>query len=133
MQSGTGNRTVWIAAAVVVAFNALLVAWAIFQPAGPLASQAVMSTGGVVGPLLALPLCYWGYREAFRTGGWRWAPVLLGLGILSYTLGRIVFTYYMWVLDRLPPMPSFCWAYYCYYLPALLPGLPVRESRSTGS
>jgi hypothetical protein len=132
MQYGTGNRTVWIAAAVVVAFNALLVAWAIFQPAGPLVSQAVMSTGGVVGPLLALPLCYWGYREAFRTGGWRWAPVLLGLGILSYTLGRIVFTYYVWVLDRLPPMPSFATIGFLGQYPFLLLGilllLPARTA-----
>ena len=79
-RGGTGDRTLRTATAAIVVFNALLVVLALLQPAGSRGSQALMSTGGVVGPLLALPLCYWGYREASRMGdraspGRRWAPI----------------------------------------------------------
>jgi hypothetical protein len=45
---------------------------------------------------------------------------LLGVGILSYTLGRVVFTYYVWVLDRLPPMPSYATIGFLGQYPVLL-------------
>ncbi|MBA2712588.1 MAG: hypothetical protein H0U55_03415 [Rubrobacteraceae bacterium] len=136
-QEGTGGRTFWFAVAAIVAFNVLLVAWSLAQPAGPRMSQIVSNAGGVIGPLLVLPLCYLGFREASRMGdrmpaSRRWGPLLLGLGILSYTLGRIVFTYYVWVLDRLPPIPSYATIGFLGQYPFLLLGilllLPGRAS-----
>ena len=64
--------------------------------------------------------------------GRRLVPVLLGAGILSYTIGRIVFNYYVWVLDRLPPMPSYATIGFLGQYPLLLAGilllLPARTS-----
>ena len=58
---------------------------------------------------------------------------LLGLGILSYTLGRIVFTYYVWVLDRLPPMPSYATIGFLGQYPFLLLGILLLLPARTGS
>ena len=33
-------------------------------------------------------------------------PLLLGLGILTHSLGEVVFAYYVIAFDRPPPMPS---------------------------
>ncbi len=139
-RGGIGDRTFWLAAAAVAGFNVLLIAWVLLQPAGPRASQIVANAGGVIGPLLVLPLCLWRFREAAAsdersvvTTGRRWAPVLLGLGILSYTLGRIVFTYYVWVLDRLPPMPSYATIGFLGQYPFLLLGILLLLPARTGS
>ena len=139
-RGGIGDRTFWLAAAAVAGFNVLLIAWVLLQPAGPRASQIVANAGGVIGPLLVLPLCLWRFREAAAsdersvvTTGRRWAPVLLGLGILSYTLGRIVFTYYGWVLDRLPPMPSYATIGFLGQYPFLLLGILILLPARTGS
>src|SRR5215210_6853136 len=139
-----GKRAVRLAAGVLVVFNLLLVVWVLFQPAGPRVSPIVSNIAGVVGPLLVLPLCFGGLgwvrrREASGTNdgpavttGQRWAPILLGAGILSYALGRIVFTYYVAVLDRLPPMPSYATIGFLGQYPFLLLGilllLPARTT-----
>ena len=70
------------------------------------------------------------------TRGQRWAPVLLGLGILSWVLGQVIFTYYEWVLGQPPPLPSIADVGYLSVYPFLLLGillLPARpdSSRST--
>jgi len=138
----------WRAASVLALFNLLLVAWLLLQPAGPRVSPIVSNVAGFVGPLLVLPLCFgglWrrgGVRGDLQTDGMRsfaavrrWVPVLLGMGILSYALGRMVFTYYVWELDRLPPMPSYATIGFQGQYPFLLFGilllLPARAS--TGS
>ncbi len=95
-------RAFWRAAGMIVLFNGLLVAWVLLDPGGDRVSAIVINAAGFVGPLLVLPLCFGGLLEwmrgrgASRTDnqsaamtGQRWAPVLLGMGILCYVLGQI--------------------------------------------
>ena len=141
-QESAGDRTFWLAVATVVAFNALLVAWVLLQPAGPRVSPIVSNVAGFVGPLLVLPLCFgWLRREdahqdarrVGRTGAGRlWVPTLLGLGILSYAIGQVAFAGYVVVLNQPPPMPSFATIGYLGQYPFLLLGilllLPARAT-----
>jgi hypothetical protein len=109
--NGTEARTLRRAAGLVLLFNGLLLAWALFEPGGDRVSAVVINVAGFVGPLLVLPLCFGGLLEwmrrrgASRTDdqsaamtGQRLAPVLLGLGILSYVLGQMFFAFYDLVL-----------------------------------
>ena len=132
----------WLAVATVVAFNALLVAWVLLQPAGPRVSPIVSNVAGFIGPLLVLPLCFgWLRREDAhqdarrdgRTGAGRlWVPTLLGLGILSYAIGQVAFAGYVVLLNQPPPMPSFATIGYLGQYPFLLLGilllLPARTT-----
>ena len=67
-QDGTRGLTFWFAVAAIIAFDILLLVWPLAQLAGPRVSQIVSKAGGIVGPLLVLPLCYMGFREASRMG-----------------------------------------------------------------
>ena len=104
---------------MVLLFNGLLVAWVLLKPGSDDMLALVVNAAEFVGPLLVLPLCFGGLmRRMWRRGdsqtdlgpavtrGQRWAPVLLGLGILSWALGQMLFTYYEWGLDQPPPLPS---------------------------
>ncbi|MDQ3791384.1 MAG: hypothetical protein M3341_01840, partial [Actinomycetota bacterium] len=111
-------RAFWRAAGMIVLFNGLLLAWVLLDPAGDRVSAIVLNAAGFVGPLLVLPLCFGGLLEWMRRrrasgtddqpaamAGQRWAPVLLGMGILCYVLGQMGFTYYDLVLRQAPPFP----------------------------
>jgi len=112
------------AAGLILLFNGLLLAWALFEPVGNRVSAIVVNVAGFVGPLLMLPLCFGGLLEwewrrgASRTDnppaamtGQRLAPVLLGMGILCCVLGQMYFTFYDLVLNQVPPFPpSPTWA-----------------------
>ena len=63
------------------------------------------------------------------TRGQRWAPVLLGLGILSWVLGQTIFTYYEWALGRPPPLPSIADVGYLSVYPFLLLGILLLPAR----
>src|SRR5687767_9388371 len=89
-------RAFWRAAAMIVLFNGLLVAWVLLKPGSDVTLALAVNAAEFIGPLLALPLCFGGLlRQMWRRGdsqthvgpavgrGQRWAPVLLGLGILS--------------------------------------------------
>jgi serine phosphatase RsbU (regulator of sigma subunit) len=89
-----------------------------------------------------LPLCFGGLlRRLRRQGssrmdnqpaamtGQRWAPVLLGLGILCYVLGQMGFTYYDLVLRQAPPFPSFADIGYLIEYPFFLLGILLLPSR----
>jgi serine phosphatase RsbU (regulator of sigma subunit) len=138
-------RSLWRAAAMIVLFNALLVAWVLLKPGSDRMLAAVVNSAEFVGPLLALPLCFGGLlgpmwrrgvsqtdvRPAVTTGQ-RWAPLLLGLGILSWVFGQALFTFYEWVLDQPPPLPSIADVGYLSVYPFLLLGillLPARPIR----
>ena len=95
-----------------------------------------------VGPLLVVPLCFggllvrvWGPGASQAhvgpavTRGQRWAPVLLGLGILSWVFGQALFTYYEWVLGRPPPLPSIADLGYLSVYPFLLVGILLLPAR----
>ena len=118
-QNGAVSRPLRRSAALVLLFNGLLLAWALFEPVGNRVSAIVVNVAGFVGPLLVLPLCFGGLlawvwrRGASRTDNQpavmtsqRLAPVLLSLGILCYVLGQMYFTFYDLVLQQIPPFPS---------------------------
>jgi hypothetical protein len=143
-QTGAEAPRLRRAAALVLLFNGLLLAWALFEPVGNRVSAIVVNLAGFVGPLLVLPLCFGGVlawvwrRGASQTDnqpavitGQRLAPVLLGMGILCYVLGQMCFTFYDLVLQQIPPFPSIADVGYLMEYPFFLLGillLPARPS-----
>ena len=130
------------AAGLILLFNGLLVAWVLLKPGSDRMLALVVNTAEFVGPLLALPLCFAGLlRPVWRRGEsqtdvepavtirQRWAPVLLGLGIMSWVLGQAIFTYYEWVLDQPPPLPSIADVGYLSVYPFLLLGILLLPAR----
>src|ERR671921_2863020 len=96
-QDGAEARPLWRAASLILLFNGLLVGWVLLKPGSDRLLAAVVNSAQFVGPLLALPLCFggllrWRWRRDASgpdvgpavTIGQRWAPILLGLGILSW-------------------------------------------------
>jgi PAS domain S-box-containing protein len=141
-QDGPEARPLRRAAGLILLFNGLLVALVLAKPLSDATLALVVNAAQFVGPLLALLLCFggllvrvWG-RGASRanegqavTRGQRWAPVLLGLGILSWVLGQMIFTYYEWALGRPPPLPSIADVGYLSVYPFLLLGILLLPSR----
>jgi PAS domain S-box-containing protein len=131
----------WGIASLILLFNALLVAWVLLKPASDAVVALVLNVAEFVGPLLVLPLCFGGLRRLWRRGtsqtaggtavsiGQRWAPVLLGIGILSFAFGQIVFTYYEWVLQQAPPLPSLADVGFQIQYPFLLLGILLLSAR----
>src|ERR671915_1404099 len=130
------------AAGMILLFNGLLVAWVLLKPGSDRMLALVVNTAEFVGPLLALPLCFGGLlRPVWRRGEsqtdvepavtirQRWAPILLGLGIISWGLGQAIFTYYEWVLDQPPPLPSIADVGYLSVYPFLLLGILLLPAR----
>src|SRR5215211_4729184 len=130
------------AAGLILLFNGLLVAWVLLKPGSDRMLAAVINSAEFVGPLLALPLCFGGLpRPMWRRGasqteagtavttGQRWAPILLGLGIISWVLGQALFTYYEWVLRQPPPLPSLADIGYLSVYPFFLLGILLLPAR----
>src|ERR671911_919018 len=142
-QDGVEMRPLWRAAGLVLLFNGLLVAVVLFKPLSDATLALVVNAAQFIGPLLVVPLCFggllrwmWGPRTsqaplggAVTRGGRRWAPVLLGLGILSWVLGQAIFTYYEWVLGQPPPLPSIADVGYLSVYPFLLLGILLLPAR----
>src|SRR5215213_2497383 len=132
----------WGIASLILLFNALLVAWVLLKPGSDAVVALVLNVAEFVGPLLVLPLCFGGLRRLWRRGtsrtdkgtavstiGQRWAPVLLGIGILSFAFWQIVFTYYVWVLQQAPPLPSLADVGFQVQYPFLLLGILLLSAR----
>src|SRR5215213_8224119 len=150
-QDGAETRPFWRPAVLVLLFNGLLVACVLLKPGSDAMLALVVNSAQFVGPLLVLPLCFGGLlrrmweRGASQTDvgpaavtiGRRWAPVLLGLGILSWVFGQALFTYYEWALRQPPPLPSLADVGYLSVYPffllgiLLLPGRPVPVASRT--
>jgi serine phosphatase RsbU (regulator of sigma subunit) len=142
-QDGAEARAFWRAAVLVLLFNGLLVAWVLLEPGSDAMLALVVNSAQFVGPLLVLPLCFggllrrmWGpgasqtdVRPAAVTIGRRWAPVLLGLGILCWVFGQAIFTFYEWVLGQPPPLPSIADVGYLSVYPFLLLGILLLPAR----
>src|ERR687890_863647 len=141
-QDGAGAHPLRRAAAMILLFNVLLVAWIVLKPGGGRLLAAVVNAAQFVGPLLAVPLCFGGLLRWKWQGtsqmvvgsptprrGQLWAPVLLGLGILSWVVGQAVFTYYEWVLRQPPPLPSLADLGYLSVYPFLLVGILLLPAR----
>src|SRR3712207_5963938 len=142
-RDGAYARAFWRAAGMILLFNGLLVAWVLLKPGSDRMLAAVINSAQFVGPLLTLPLCFggllrWsGWRrgvsqssvEPAVTIGQRWAPILLGLGIVSWVLGQALFTYYEWALREAPPLPSLADVGYLSVYPFLLLGILLLPAR----
>src|SRR5918997_122243 len=141
-QGGPEARALWSAAGLILLFNVLLVAWVLLKPGSDRTLALVVNTAQFVGPVLALPLCFVGLlrwkwrREASQpdigptvTRAQRWAPVLLGMGIVSWVLGQAIFTYYEWALRQPPPLPSLADVGYLSVYPFLLLGILLLPAR----
>src|SRR5918997_4820354 len=135
-------RAFWRAASMILLFNGLLVAWVLLKPGSERLLALVVNAAQFVGPLLALPLCFGGLLRwkwwlgvsgpdvgPEETRGQRWAPVLLGMGILSWVLGQATFTYYEWVLHQPPLLPSLADIGYLSVYPFLLLGILLLPAR----
>src|ERR687893_659468 len=135
-------RAFWRAAGMILLFNGLLLAWVLLKPGGDRLSAIVLNAAGFVGPLLVLPLCFGGLLRRMRRRrasgtddqpaamtGQRWAPVLLGMGILCYILGQMGFTYYDLVLQQAPPFPSLADVGYLIEYPFFLLGILLLPAR----
>jgi PAS domain S-box-containing protein len=141
-QDGVEMRPLWRAAGLVLLFNGLLVGVVLFKPISDATLALVVNAAEFVGPLLVVPLCFggllrrmWGRGTSQApvgsavTRGRRWAPVLLGVGILSWVLGQAIFTYYEWVLGQPPPLPSIADVGYLSVYPFLLLGILLLPAR----
>src|ERR671921_611309 len=141
-QDGVEMRPLWRAASLVLLLNGLLVGVVLFKPLSDATLALVVNMAQFVGPLLVVPLCFggllrwmWGRGTSQAplgtavTRGRRWVPVLLGLGILSWVLGQAIFTYYEWVLDQPPPLPSIADVGYLSVYPFLLLGILLLPAR----
>src|ERR687889_263786 len=141
-QDGVEMRPLWRAASLVLLLNGLLVGVVLFKPLSDATLALVVNMAQFVGPLLVVPLCFggllrwmWGRGTSQAplgtavTRGQRWAPVLLGLGIISWVLGQAIFTYYEWVLDQPPPLPSIADLGYLSVYPFLLLGILLLPAR----
>src|SRR5215218_687479 len=141
-QAGAEVHPLRRAAGMIILFNGLLVAWVLLKPGSDRMLAAVVNSAEFVGPLLALPLCFGGLpRPMWRRGisqtdvgpevtiGQRWAPVLLGLGIISWVLGQALFTYYEWALRQPPPLPSLADIAYLSVYPFFLLGILLLPAR----
>ena len=131
----------WGIASLILLFNGLLVAWVLLKPGSDAVVAVVVNAAEFVGPLLVLPLCFGGLRRLWRRGtsrtdnetavtiGQRQAPILLGRGILSFSFGQMVFTYYEWVLQQAPPLPSLADVGFLSQYPFLLLGILLLPAR----
>jgi PAS domain S-box-containing protein len=141
-QDSANARAFWRAAGLILLFNGLLVGVVLFKPISDATLALVVNAAQFVGPLLVVPLCFggllrrmWGRGtsqapvESAVTRGRRWAPVLLGVGILSWVLGQAIFTYYEWVLGQPPPLPSIADVGYLSVYPFLLLGILMLPAR----
>src|ERR687898_1838945 len=139
--SAEARSLLWRIASLILLFNGLLVVWVLLKPGSDAVVAIVVNVAEFVGPLLVVPLCFGGLRRLWRRGtsrtdkgtavtiGQRWAPVLLGIGILSFAFGLIVFTYYEWVLQQAPPLPSLADVGFQIQYPFLLLGILLLSAR----
>src|SRR5215213_6498276 len=139
--SAEARSLLWRIASIILLFNGLLVAWVLLKPGSDAVVAVVVNVAEFVGPLLVLPLCFGGLSRLWRRGtsrtdngtavtiGQRWAPVLLGIGILSFAFGQMVFTYYEWVLQQPPPLPSLADVGFQIQYPFLLLGILLLPAR----
>ena len=130
-------RPLWAGLALVLTYNGLLAAWLALRPAPAPVIQAIDNVAQCVGPLLVLPLCWGGLTWPWRRGRVgtagasavsRWMPVLLGLGVLGYAVGQLIWTYYEEILHQ-PPFPSWADAGYLAAYPFLCAGLLLLPRR----
>ena len=150
---GQYMRSLWKSALLILVLTSLFVVYLLIKPGGPkLVNLGDNITQGLfegIGLLLTLPLFLQGigrignrhvsFAEQGATArkGQRWVPILLGLGILSYVIGQIIWTYNEDILHLLVLFPSWADAGYLGSYPLvllallLLPTQPIPASTRT--
>src|SRR5215211_6175927 len=142
-QDSTKAHAFWRVAVMILLFNVLLVVWVLIKPGSDAMLALVVNSAQFVGPLLVVPLCFGRLlRLMWRRGlsqtdvgpavtrGQRWAPILLGLGILCWVFGQALFTFYEWVLGQPPPLPSIADVGYLSVYPFFLLGILLLPALS---
>lgn len=112
------SRIFWSCAGLIIVYCGAFAAWNLIRPGSSTFFLIVNDLAQLVGQLLMVPVCLlgmgklmgWGhsYRSATGRGVRRWVPILLGLSLLSESLGLCIYAYYELVLHQFAPFPS--WA-----------------------
>jgi len=141
------RATRWDAASALV-FTALFTLVLLVKPGGPDLVRAVGDLANVVGPLIAVSWCMgWGWRRPPAQGASptsptpptlptpperrSWAPLLLGLGALSFVLGQSIWAYDELIARQETPFPSAADAGYLAGYPLVLLGILALPGRSS--
>jgi len=136
------TKTLWFPTGMIVVFNALLAIVLLIKPGTHDQLVAVDDLAQTVGPLLMVPLCFWGAGKlwqqrrsssAFHSApisiARLWVPLLLGLCVLSFTIGQGIWTYYEQTLREATPFPSWADAGYLSAYPFLLLGILLLSTQ----
>jgi len=127
----------WSGIGLILAFNGLFMLWQHLHPANQDTFVAVDDVAQFLGPLLVLPWCVarpWPWQRDADNASHRtwarasWPSILLGLGILGYALGQVVWTYEESVLHQ-PPFPSWSDAGYLAAYPFITLGILLLPAR----
>ena len=117
--SSPQNRSLWYCTGLILLYCGAFSAWNLIKPGSHDLFLAVNDIGQMVGQVLMVPFCFSGVWQLSRQGlssrsvpaGRRsecWVPVLLGLSLISESIGLGIYAYYEIILHQLAPFPS--WA-----------------------
>lgn len=129
-------------AAVILLFNVVFAAWLLFTPGTPGIARTVADIVQFAGPLFAVPFCLHGLVRSRRAndsskptnGSYHsLSPTFLGLGVLCFALGQMVWSYYELVLHQELPLPSWADIGFLSAYPCFLAGILVLPGRSLSS
>ncbi len=125
-----GGRSLWRSISLIVVINGSLLTWLILKPGSLHFYVSVETSIIAVCPLLMLPYCFSGLWDTLRRSTrqaedspsicqLRWVPILLGMAIISQSIGEAFFIYYYQFFNQ-APFPSLEDAAYLSAYPALL-------------
>jgi PAS domain S-box-containing protein len=119
----------WRMAGAFVAFNAILLCYLLLKPGSFGVVTGVDNVAQFVGPLIALPLCW---LPMGRQSSYARVRFFLGLGILSESVGQIIFTYYEQILMHPAPFPSWADAAYLTLYPSFFVAILLLTHPASG-
>ena len=113
----------------ILLFNAVLLSILLCKPLPHHIRVVTDNLAQCLGPLAAALWALHGARKSITQSSSRWASTFLGLGVLGFSIGQIIWTYYELGLHQTTPFPSwadagFLSAYPFLFLGVL--GLPTR-------
>ena len=125
-----GVRSLWRSIGLIVVINGFLLTWLILKPGSLHFYVGVETIIIAICPLLMLPYCFGGLWNLLRGGTIQldtspatrlliWVPILLGMAIISQSIGESFFIYYYQFFNQ-APFPSLEDAAYLSAYPFLL-------------